>query len=355
MFSTITALSLFMALGLLEWLPARLRAGSARILSGLLFLLAATVLFTSIAPAYRRPAPTVMEVPPAARPVNYDFGGVVRLLAAELEESTASPGEYLPVTLYWQALQPIAEDYSVFVHLHGLESTLPLAQVDVYPVDGSYPTSWWKTGEIIQDRILVPIDAMVAGPRPAWMSAGLFRLKTGENLVARNAEGQEVFPLLGTLQITTEAPSLTPSRTLDANLANVVRLTGFDLVGRETIQPGDELVFTLYWQTLEPMDRDYKVFIHLVDEAETIVAQGDALPTADFYPTSQWLPGEIINDTHRSTIPTALPTGRYRLLVGLYDPGTGQRLPVLAEDGQPVDDRVLVTSFQVPAGGIENE
>lgn len=348
MFPTITAMSLFMAIGLLEWLPIRLRPAATRVFCGLLFILASAVLFTSIIPAYRRPAPVVAQAPATARAVNYDYDETIRLLAFEVEDDSAHPGGYLPVTLYWQALQPVSEDLSVFVHLNGLESTMPLSQSDSYPVDGSYPTSWWKPGEIVRDQILVPVDPDVAGPRPVWMSAGLYRLKTGENLIARNTGGQEVFPLLSKLQIESEMPTFKPAFSLDATIDSAVRLIGYDLADN-VIRPGDEISFTLYWEAVKAMDKDYKVFVHLVGDNETIVAQGDSMPTSDFYPTSQWLKGEIINDTYRLITPTTIPVGRYRVFVGLYDPSTGQRLPTVDAHGQSSDNRVLVTVLEVHA------
>ncbi len=57
-----------------------------------------------------------------------------------------------------------------------------------------------------------------------------------------------------------------------------------------------------------------------------MVAQGDAPPMAGRWPTSLWLPGLTVDDVHTITRPPDLPAGTYHLLVGLYDPGTGDRL-----------------------------
>jgi hypothetical protein len=43
-------------------------------------------------------------------------------------------------------------------------------------------------------------------------------------------------------------------------------------------------------------------------------------------PTTGWLPGEVIVDTHTLAIPPDAPAGTYTLQSGLYDPDTGVRL-----------------------------
>jgi hypothetical protein len=44
-------------------------------------------------------------------------------------------------------------------------------------------------------------------------------------------------------------------------------------------------------------------------------------------PTTTWLPGEIIADAYSLPLPADLPAGEYRLIVGFYNPTTGERLP----------------------------
>jgi hypothetical protein len=44
--------------------------------------------------------------------------------------------------------------------------------------------------------------------------------------------------------------------------------------------------------------------------------------------------------------PDARP-GKHRIAVGLYDPVSGQRLPVLDDKGQVTGDRILVTQLEI--------
>ncbi len=94
------------------------------------------------------------------------------------------------------------------------------------------------------------------------------------------------------------------------------------------IRPGNTITVTLTWQALKPMDLDYTVFIHIVDEEEQIRAQRDKQPQDGQRPTNTWAVGEVIRDEHPIPIPPDAPAARYHINLGLYDWRTGQRLRV---------------------------
>ena len=82
----------------------------------------------------------------------------------------------------------------------------------------------------------------------------------------------------------------------------------------------------LLWRAEAETPTDYRVFVHLVDATGNIVAQSDAAPADWTRPTTGWLLGEYVLDTHTLTLPATLPDGPLSLRVGLYDPDTGARL-----------------------------
>lgn len=108
--------------------------------------------------------------------------------------------------------------------------------------------------------------------------------------------------------------------------------------------PG-EISVDLTWTAARPVDRSLTVFVHLLDEAGNRVAQHDGVPRDGRAPTSDWQPGEAIQDSHRLRRPAA---GRYRLLIGLYDAATGQRAPLLGADGRAGADALTVTPVVLP-------
>ena len=62
------------------------------------------------------------------------------------------------------------------------------------------------------------------------------------------------------------------------------------------------------------------------------MTQADGVPGEWTRPTTGWLPGEYVMDTHTLNLPAELPPGPLTLRVGLYDPVTGARL--MADGGE---------------------
>ena len=150
-FSAISALSILLFLGLSQFVPRRYTKVLTCLIAGLMFVIAAITPFRYIAPAYAKP-PLLSSEEIEAIPNRLDisFSGVVKLLGYDLPvtntqypiSSTLMPGDSLTVTLYLQSLTKMSQDYSVFVHLLD-ENELIVAQRDMYPGLGLYPTSLW--------------------------------------------------------------------------------------------------------------------------------------------------------------------------------------------------------------------
>jgi hypothetical protein len=124
--------------------------------------------------------------------------------------------------------------------------------------------------------------------------------------------------------------------------AILARLGDIELVSAglatSTAGPGEEVAVELRWQVIEAPDRDLTTFVHLGDPAEPPLAQGDSPPIGGDYPTRLWAAGEVIDDSYRLTIPADLSPGRYPVHLGLYDPNTGERLPLIVEDTRQPND-----------------
>ncbi len=128
-----------------------------------------------------------------------------------------------------------------------------------------------------------------------------------------------------------------PQNPLDADFGPI-RLLGFDLSRQRTATD-----LTLYWQADERVETSYTVFVQLLDGQGRVQAQADAVPRGGSYPTFWWLPGEVVADPLSLELPADLQRGEsYRLIAGLYDPASGDRLPV-AETGL---DYVELTELQ---------
>ena len=352
MFAALSAICLFLALGLLEWVPRRRQSQAAWAVGALLLLLTASTPFTAILPAYAAtPILTEADVPASAQRFDVDYGGVMRLLAFDIGTEAIRPGGTVPVTLYWKMLKPTSEDFSIYLQLFGWRQAL--AQIDSYPGGGTRPTSQLAPGQVLADSYVLNVSPDAKGPAPAWISAGLYRLSSQEKLTATDKNGQPViFPILSKLSIGSTSPALRGVHPLDANLDGHVRLTGYDLPANQ-VRPGQEISTTLYWQLTAPLTTDYSVFVHFRDDNDQTVAQADAPPLQGFYPTSAWKPGEILDDTQQFVLPNDLKPGHYRIIAGLVDPKSGQRLPVLDAASKEAGNEVFVADVDVvqPRGG----
>jgi hypothetical protein len=136
-----------------------------------------------------------------------------------------------------------------------------------------------------------------------------------------------------------------PSSPMSATLGRQVRFLGYDLPVKE-VQAGETLYLYLYWQALADMDQDYKVFTQVLDGSGAIIAQSDKLAGSEAYPTSHWLPGAVVRNRFLLTVHQQASSGKYHLIVGMYDPGPGLiRLPV--EGGGVPADHVVLAEVQV--------
>jgi hypothetical protein len=110
----------------------------------------------------------------------------------------------------------------------------------------------------------------------------------------------------------------------DALFGDALRLLGYDLR-----LEGQMLHLTLHWRARQRMEVAYKFFVHLLDAGTgQLVAQQDVMPRDWTYPTTWWEKGEVVSDEIVLAVSDA-PAGVYRVSIGVYDPETGARLPVV--------------------------
>ena len=154
--------------------------------------------------------------------------------------------------------------------------------------------------------------------------------------------------------------ALTP---VDIRLGPHIRLTGFGLAAPQ-VTPGDILQVALRWQTAAPLADDYTVFVQVLDPANHLVGQRDAPPLT---PSTAWPVAQPVADRHGLFIEPGTPPGPHRLVAGLYNSATGQRLPAdtgadfielgMVEIVQPAtllppEAFAIQTPLNAPLGGV---
>ncbi len=331
LFPAISAISILLTLGLSQLVPGRYVKILVSVIGLALFVFAALCPFLYIGPAYTKPPIVSLDEVPLG--VAHDFGGKIRLLGYQLDREEVAPGETLGITLYWQGLVEMEEDYYLFIHLLGRRGEL-VGHEDTYHGWGSYPTSLWRPGEIIADAYRLPISQDALAPSLIRVDVGLYDPDTGSQLKPQSV-------VIGQLKMVPQKRQTSNVKRQDFNLDNKVTLIGYK-VDEATLGPGKEIRLTLYWRAEEEMDTDYTIFTHLIDEEGNIWGQMDSQPLQGDYPTSFWDIGEVIEDEYILAINADAPAGLYRLEVGMYELATRQRLPVLGDDGEVQDTRILL-------------
>lgn len=131
---------------------------------------------------------------------------------------------------------------------------------------------------------------------------------------------------------------------------------GIELLGYDwepvALRAGETLHLALYYRARTPIDADYTVFVQLVgphnpSTDSSLWSQFDSEPCRRYRPTSTWSVEEVLVDDLKLAIPAESPEGEYRLIMGFYDWGTGERLPVLDDAGQLAADHVVLKELQV--------
>jgi hypothetical protein len=121
-----------------------------------------------------------------------------------------------------------------------------------------------------------------------------------------------------------------PAHPMQVEFEEPLRFLGYTL-DSQNARPGDRLSLTLYWQSLQSLDTDYTIFVHLQDSDNITRLAADHRPYDGVVPTTRWTVGAVVKDVVWLDLPADLSSGEYRLLVGMYRLDTMERLPVIGD------------------------
>ncbi len=282
-----------------------------------------------------------------------DFGDL-QLLGYGFAEGSYRPGDWVWIRPYWQVSRKLAEDYSFYFRLVDEHKQL-WAETVIQPAGDGYPTSSWEEGEIVkgQHALRIPLEApggdyyvgiVLREPEiaePTGLLAGLLGALSSDSSALDMGK-------IHVTQIEREFDVPTIQHPQQINLGGLVEFLGYDLEGAG-FSAGEAIPLTLYWRALEPMDTSYTVFTHLIDEDNRIWGQQDNPPKEGQHPTTLWIKDEVVTDKYSIVIDPNAPSGQYAIELGLYIAKSGARLPVLDEEGEIVDDRILLRKVWVIA------
>lgn len=284
-----------------------------------------------------KPRPLELTETTPAHPLEQSVTRALKLRGYDLSRDVVPTGEQVRVTLYWEVQADPSMDYQVVLALRDGNGRRWGRLIEP-PLAGTYPTTRWQPGQLWADVHYLTV--------PAELASGTYRLEVG---LVGPSEAEVTAVELGELQVKAVPRRFDPppiAYPLVADLGEQVRFLGY-AVEPQTLKAGGELHLTLYWQARAPMDVSYKVFTHLLDAGASMWGQVDAFPVNGTRPTTGWLPGEIIVDRYQIPIDPAAPPGEYFVELGMYDPDTLERLPVVIDGQRLPQNRILLKHIQV--------
>ncbi|HEX8683717.1 MAG TPA: hypothetical protein VF707_15475 [Ardenticatenaceae bacterium] len=275
---------------------------------------------------------------PAAGEV-LDFGGGVSLVNWMVVGTTgriAAPvalraGEEMEIHLLWRSEARDATPLTASVQLFAPDGTR-MAQND-FSLRGGMLGGAWPAGALVRDEHALSLtETLPSGAYTVLVS--LYESKTGAPRGSATLSGFKVSP-------PPPESTLPSQRDLAFGEEETLSLMGLDVLPTE-IAAGETLALRAHWRVEKAVPRPLTTFLHLIAPDGTLVAQTDFAPT---YPTTLWSAGEVVELSYNLTLPEALPSGSYEVLLGWYDAETLQRLPTQAD--QSLDGALMLGRVEV--------
>ncbi|MGQ9887591.1 MAG: glycosyltransferase family 39 protein [Aggregatilineales bacterium] len=345
-FGALSSVALWLAVGLVWWLPVRLRGWMIGGVVVWFASVAAVTPFLVIAPAYAPPQQIAGAGQPVAVFSRDSEPGALALLAAKIVSERVEPEDYVYLVLDWEVVETPIRDWSLFIHLITPDGVI-FGQRDVYPGQGALATSDLKPGRAWRNPVAVWVPLAAYAPMRFDVAVGWYHLPTGQRLFL--PDGRDAL-VVGQAQLVPRASDLGVPNPLSVNFGGLIELVGYELTDLSPA-PGDTVTLTLFWRALRPISDDYKVFANILDPLTlTKYAASDGMPVQWSAPTSTWLPGVIVEDAHTLAVSSGAPPGIYEVQVGLYlevPNGAYLRLRVFTSDGGQAFDFISLTRVRV--------
>ncbi len=144
---------------------------------------------------------------------------------------------------------------------------------------------------------------------------------------------------------------LPAGRVTNVDLGEVAARLGAQLeLGTTRVEDAAQaLTVTLNWRIAQTPNQDLSVFVHVYAPDGSLVTQSDGYPLLGLSPFGNWPDGQTLQDRHTLDWPKDAPAGSYRVGVGVYDRGSGQRMEVTDANGNRLpDDTVIIATVVRP-------
>lgn len=138
---------------------------------------------------------------------------------------------------------------------------------------------------------------------------------------------------------------ITPA--LPIQFSNGIVLDAIEIVN-DRVKPGEVIAVLLRWKTVGHIEKDYTLFVHLVDENGDIIGGIDSQPRKGLTPTTSWRIGSTLVDGMVVPVPAQIVTSsKYSLEIGWYDSVSNERSLIVNSAGTPIDDKFVITPLTI--------
>ena len=199
-----------------------------------------------------------------------------------------------------------------------------------------------------QGRLIFPIlptVMLILAAGWAWWTRGRFQHWVLGGLVAGMLALAVLTPIRYIGPVHAPAPVASEAELNAATPLNVdwdgIRLLGYRLESTE-VKAGGKLVLYLYWQALQPIDRDLMALVQLVDQEGQFLMYVDGSPTAGRDTTDRWSPGVPLASRHTLSVPEYGEPGEYTVTIGLHPFGESSWLTVTGPSGETLGDHLVL-------------
>ena len=291
------------------------------------------------------------EEPEIAHQMTVNLGNELTLLGY-------SPALTQTVYLYWQARQPLTEDYKISLRLKDLDGfDWSRRDSDRRLASLLYPTMRWQPDELVVGHYEIP--ALPGTPPGTYdLEAIVYAKGAPQALDVLNEQGTPVGKTIQLGPVTLSEPWPASREELEAGESpptvweDEIALLGY-LQDRLDAQAGDEVHLTLFWETLDAISTDYALRLSWVQNGKRLADQVYAL-TGRSYPTSDWKVGDLLRGQYSLDVPPDIAPGTADIEVGLFNepeavsPPSHEWFPLTSLNIEQTDRVFETPEMQIP-------
>lgn len=310
------------AIGILLALGIRALRVPAALIFLPMFAFSIATPFAYIMPQYDHPPP-VKRLPDSAVETIIHWDDITLVGYEAPAEARWSPGDDIPLTLYWEPLKATDELQALFISLIDADGAA-LATIDSFPGWGTLPTTWWQRAVIYKDDYILQIPTDAQGISNVQLHIGWYPFPGGANIQPALGSGEPAGAFTIPIGAFVNPDS---QQTLEAGAIKDGAVFG-EAIRLDAWRFSDGHILELAWRLTREIAGDLRVFAIVLkdryqpDQPFEIVAQADKTPPArlDFLK-----PGETFVTRHRFEPPPGSPA-EYSVYIGWYDESLSQRL-----------------------------